>query len=110
MFFSDFVIFQVIRYMFLISMIYSFLAIFHVSQWTFLNFPLFFSVFLAIIHVLKCLFLIFSDFQFSRHIPGPTVCISHFSRFSVISSFFKWSSGCFSFSMIFSFLAIFHVL
>jgi hypothetical protein len=26
------------------------------------------------------------------------VCISHFSRFSVISSFFKSSSGCFSFS------------
>ena len=69
-----------------------------------------FSVFLAIFHVLKCLFLIFRDFQFSRHIPGPTVCISHFSRFSVISSFFKSSSGCFSFSMIFSFLAIFHVL
>ncbi len=30
--------------------------------------------------------------------------------FLVISSFFKSSSGCFSFSMIFSFLAIFHVL
>ena len=64
----------------------------------------------AIFHVLKCVFLIFRDFQFSRHIPGPSVCISHFSRFLVISSFFKSSSGCFSFSMIFSFLAIFHVL
>jgi hypothetical protein len=61
-------------------MIFSFLAIFHVLQWTFLNFPLF-SVFLAIFYVLKCVFLIFRDFQFSRHIPGPTVCISHFSRF-----------------------------
>ena len=70
------------------SMIFSFLAIFHVLQWTFLNFQTF-SVFLAIFHVLKCLFLIFSDFQFSRHIPGPTVSIFHFSRFSVISSFFK---------------------
>ncbi|SFW05688.1 Uncharacterised protein [Chlamydia abortus] len=78
-----------------------------VLQWTFLNFPPF-SVFLAIIHVLKCVFLIF-DFQFSRHIPGPSVGISHFSRFLVISSFFKSSSGCFSFSMIFSFLAIFQV-
>ena len=68
------------------------------------------SVFLAIFHVLKCVFLIFRDFQFSRHIPGPSVCISHFSRFLVISSFFKSSSGCFSFSMIFTFLAIFHVL
>ena len=85
------------------SMIFSFLAIFHVLQWTFLNFPPF-SVFLAIFHVLKCVFLIFSDFQFSSHIPGPTVCISHFSRFSGISSFFKSSSRCFSVSMIFSFL------
>jgi hypothetical protein len=88
---------------------FSFLAIFHVLQWTFLNFPSF-SVFLAIFHVLKCVFLISCDFQFSHHIPGPTVCISHFSRFSVILSFFKSSSGCFSFSMIFRFLAIFHVL
>ena len=91
------------------SMIFSFLAIFQVLQWTFLNFPPF-SVFLAIFHVLKCVFLIFCDFQFSRHIPDPTVCISHFSHFSVILSFFKASSGCFSFSMIFSFLAIFQFL
>ena len=35
---------------------------------------------------------------------------SQHSRFLVISSFFKSSSGCLSFSMIFSFLAIFHVL
>ncbi|SFW05929.1 Uncharacterised protein [Chlamydia abortus] len=39
-------------------MIFSFLAIFHVLQWTFLNFPPF-SVSLAIFHVLKCVFLIF---------------------------------------------------
>ena len=64
----------------------------------------------VIFQVVKWMFLIFHDFQFSRHIPGPTVRISHFSRFSVILSFFKWSSGFFSFSMIFSFLAIFHVL
>ena len=36
------------------------------------------SIGLAIFHVLKCVFLIFGDFQFSRHIPGPSVCISHF--------------------------------
>jgi hypothetical protein len=71
-------------------MIFSFLAIFHFLQWTFLNFPTL-SVFLAIFHVLKCVFLIFRDFQFSCHIPGPTVCISHFSCFSVNSSFFKSS-------------------
>ena len=91
------------------SMIFSFLAIFHVLKWTFLNF-LPFSGFLAIFHFLMCVFLIFHDFQFSCHIPGPTVCISHFSRFSVILSFFKSSSGCFSFCMISSFLSIFHVL
>jgi hypothetical protein len=91
------------------STIFSFLAIFHVLQWTFLNCPNF-SVFLTIFHVLKCVFLIFRDFLFSRHIPCPTVCMSHFSRFAVISSFFKWSSGCFSFSTIFSFLTIFHFL
>ena len=58
---------------FTFSMIFSFLAIFLVLQWTFLNFPPF-PVFLAIFHVLKCVFLIFQDFQFSRHIQGPTVC------------------------------------
>ena len=36
---------------------------------------------------LKCVFLIFHDFQFSRHVPAPSVCISLFSRFLVISSF-----------------------
>ncbi|SFW06344.1 Uncharacterised protein [Chlamydia abortus] len=82
-------------------MIFSFLAIFHVLQWTFLNFPPF-SVFLAILHVLKCVFLIFRDFQFSRHITGPSLCISHFSR--ILQSVY------FSFSVIFSFLAIFQVL
>jgi hypothetical protein len=69
-----------------------------------------FSIFLNIFHYLTSVILIFREFQFSHHIPGPTVCMSHFSRFSVISSFFKSSSGCFSFSMIFCFLAIFHVL
>ena len=66
------------------------------------SFFTFFSDF-VIFQVIKCMFLIFRDFQFSRHIPGPTVCIFHFSRFSVISSFFKSSSGCFSFSVNFSF-------
>ena len=42
----------------------------------------------AIFHVLKCVFLIFRDFQLSRHIPDPSVYISHFSQFLVISSFF----------------------
>jgi hypothetical protein len=90
-------------------MIFNFLAIFHVLQRTFQYFPPF-SVFLTIFHVLKCVFLIFRDFQISRHIPGPTVCIFYFSLCSVISSFFKSWSRFFSFSMIFSFLTLFHVL
>ena len=69
-----------------------------------------FSIFLVIFHYLNSVIFIFRDFQFSCYIPGPTVCISHFSRFSVISSFFKPSSVCFSFSMTFSFIAIFHFL
>ena len=54
---------------------------------------------------IKCVFLIFRDFQFSRHIPGPSVGISHFLRFLVISSFFK--SSFFTF---FSDFVIFQVL
>ncbi|SFW07391.1 Uncharacterised protein [Chlamydia abortus] len=61
-------------------MIFSFLAIIHVLQWTFLNKP--FSVFLAIFHVLKCVY--FRDFQFShsRSFSG------HFSFFTFFSDFF----------------------
>jgi hypothetical protein len=50
-----------------------------------------FVSFLILYQVLQSEFLLFQVGQFSRHIPGPTVCISHFSGFSV-------------------FLAIFHVL
>ena len=129
------------------QVIFSFLAIFYVLQCASVIFHVFqwFRHFL----IVKWIFLIFHDFQFSCHIPRPTVdiskfftffsfsrhisrpkvcishfpwfqvslhipgasvCNSHFSGLSVISSFFKSSSGCFSFSMIFSFLAIFHVL
>ena len=38
---------------------------------------LLFSVFLAILHVIQCLFLIFLFLLFSRHNPGPKVFISH---------------------------------
>ena len=44
------------------------------------HFPPFF-VFLSIFDFQKSLFNIFQDYQFSRHIPVPTVCISHFPRF-----------------------------
>ena len=72
----------------------------------------------------------FSKIVISRHIPGPTVCISHFPPFSVFLAtmpvlhcvflifhvfqcflpYFTSYSVCFSFSMIFSTLAIFQVL
>jgi len=108
--FSGFLaIFHVLQCVFLILYIFSYLAIFQVLQCAFKIFPCF-SIFLVIFHYLNSVIHIFRDFQFSCHIPGPTVCISHFSRFSLILSFFKSSSVCFSFSMIFSFLAIFHVL
>jgi hypothetical protein len=68
--------------------IFSYIAIFHVLQWTFQIFPPF-SVFLAIFHVLQCVFFIFHDFLFSRHDPGPTVCIFHFRTFSVLLTIFQ---------------------
>jgi len=66
-----------------------------------------FSVFHAILQAIQYLYLIFHDFQVSRHntsytmyfsyfkvftashhIPGPRVCVSHFSRFSVFLAIF----------------------
>jgi len=57
------------------------------------SFPMFFN-FLAILHVLHCMFQSFRQitgptvfvsqfrhFQFPRHTPGPAVCISHFFYF-----------------------------
>ena len=81
-----------------------------------------FSVFLAIIHVLPCLFLIFYDFNLSCHTPVPRVCISHFPLFfsflfiiqvlqcvcfifhifQCFSPYFTSYSVFFSFSMIFT--------
>ncbi|SGA30682.1 Uncharacterised protein [Chlamydia abortus] len=118
--------------MFLIFHDFEFNAIFHVLQWTFLNIPPLsgfprhisrpkvfppFSIFLAIFHVLKCLFsfsvhfsfftffcdfvifqvvkwmfLIFQDFQFSWHIQRPTVDVS---KFSTLFSFPRHISGHF---------------
>jgi hypothetical protein len=44
-----------------------------------------FSVFLAMFHVLPYEFLIFLICQFSRHIPGSRVCVSHFPLFQCFS-------------------------
>jgi hypothetical protein len=69
-----------------------------------------YSVFLPIFHILQCVFLIFHYFEFSCHDPGPTVCISHFLPFQCSSPYFTSYSACFSFFMIFCFLAIFQTL
>jgi len=45
-----------------------------------------------IFNYLKSVIPIFCVFQFSCHIPCLTLCISHFSSFPVISSFFKSST------------------
>ena len=67
------------------------------------------SVSLDIFHILKCVFLIFHDFQISYHIPDPnvgsdTVYVSHFPLFSVF--FFNYSR---SYNVHFSFLTFFSV-
>ena len=63
-----------------------FITIFQVLQCVFLILPPF-SVFLAIYQVLQCAVLIFLICHFSCHIQDPTVCVSHFSRFSVFSPY-----------------------
>ena len=81
-----------------------------------LSFSTFFS-FLTIIQVKQCLCFIFLDFHssphnpvptvlflffrvftVSRHIRGPTVCVSHIAVFSVFLATFHVLSVCFSFS------------
>jgi hypothetical protein len=106
---SDFVIFQVVKWMFLIFHDFQFSC--HIPFPT-ADIPKISTFFIFLSHISspKVCISQFRDFHFSRHIPRPTVCISHFSSFSVISSLVKSLSGCLSFSMIFSFLALFHVL
>jgi len=85
-FFIDFVIFQVVKWMFLIFPDFQISCDIPCPTVDISKFSNFFS-FPCHISCVKCVFLIFS-----RHIPGPTVCISHFSCFSLISSFLvvKW--------------------
>ncbi|SGA30845.1 Uncharacterised protein [Chlamydia abortus] len=88
------------------STFFSFLAIFHVLQWTFLNFPIFqfsspyftsyivhFSFFtffsdFVIFQVVKWMFLIFHDFQFSCHIPRRQWTFLNFNLFQFSSPYF----------------------
>ena len=87
--------------------------------------------FLDIFQVLHCAFLIFHGFhwflqysrsysvcvsyfprffQFSRHNPGPTIWVCHFSCWSVLSPYSRSYSVHFSFLPFSVFLAIFQVL
>ena len=63
------------------------------------NFSFFtFFIDFVIFQVVKCVFLIFHDFQFSRHIPCTTVDIHIFQLFQFSSPYFTSYSVCFSFS------------
>ena len=73
------------------------------------SFSTFFS-FLAIIHVLQCVFLILHDFHsFSTYARSYTVCFSY-SMISVSSPYSRSYIVYFSFSTFFSFLATFQDL
>ena len=63
------------------SMIFSFIAILQVLQYAFLIF----HVFQSFCQITGPTVFVsqFRHFQFPRHTPGPTVCISHFPRFWV---------------------------
>ena len=69
-----------------------------------------FVSFLTIFQVLQCVCLIFHIFQFSRHMPGPIVYISHFSSFSCLSPYSRSNNMSFSFSLLVRFLTTFQVL
>jgi hypothetical protein len=101
-----------------------FLVIFHVLQCVFLILHIFqcflpyfmsyrvnFSIssfvsFLFINQVLQFNFLLFQIGQFSCHIPGLSLCVSHFARFSVFIAIFHVLPCGFSFSSFVSFLVI----
>ena len=54
--------------------------------------------FLAIIQVLHCVFLVSKFLTVSRHISGPTMCVSHFPQFSFFSPYSRSYSVHFLFS------------
>ena len=85
-----------------------FLAIFQVLQFVFLIVHE--LKFFTTLKVLRYAFIIFHVFSISRHIPGQTVFLSHFPRFSVFSPYSRSYSVCVSFSTFISFHAIIQVL
>ena len=74
------------------------ILIFHINEWfspysrsnsVCVPFSIFYFKFLAKFHVLPDDFLISWVGQFSCHIPGPVVCISHFSHISMFLAIFQ---------------------
>jgi hypothetical protein len=75
------------------------------------NFSFFtFLIDFFIFQVVKCVFLIFHDFQYSCHIPCTIVDIPHLEAFSVFLAIFHVLKGVFLIFHIFSYLDIFQVL
>jgi hypothetical protein len=103
-------IFHILQCAFLIFHVFECFSPYSRSYSVCFSFCTFFSVFLAIFHVLPCEFLIFLVCPFSRHILGPTLCVSHFPHISVFSPQSSSYSVCFSFSTFSVFLTIFQVL
>ena len=85
-FFNFLTIFHVLQCVFLLSHVFHCLSPYFISYSLRFTFSLFVS-FLALFHVLQCFCLILQVFQFSRHNPGPTVYIIHFSRFQYFSQY-----------------------
>ena len=74
-----------------------------------------FSTFFIISHNIPVPTMCISHFSrfsvfFFCHISSPTLCLSHFPRFSVSSPYYRSYSVCVSFFKLFSFLSIFQVL
>jgi len=107
--FSFLTTFQVIQCVFLIFLIFQCFLPYSKTYRVFVSFSTYFSL-LTIIQVLECVFLIFQFFHYfsafsrsysvcvviflicqcSRHIPGPTECVSHFARVSVFLAIFQF--------------------
>jgi hypothetical protein len=96
-FFSFLAIIQVLQCVFLIFHVFHCFSPYSRSYTVFFSFCMF-LVFLAIFTVLTCEFHIFLVFQFSCYIPGQTVFVSHFPRFSFFSPYSRTYSVHFSLS------------
>jgi hypothetical protein len=88
-----------------VSHFFRFLVFSPYSRYYCVTFTFFtFSVFLAIFQVYSVYVLYFTCFTVSHHIPGPTVWLSHFSRFQCFAPYSRSYSVCVSFSTFFCFL------